>query len=235
MNSWLVRNLILPAHELISRRDTFRFYRHLKKSQWTPSDKLAELQLSKLRKLVAIALNNTSGYADLAGLEESFVPKTLDDLQLLPILDKDTIRTHLDSLVNRDVPGGPIRFATGGSTGEPLVFYLDRRRQGWDKAARMLTHEWFGVRPGDREIYLWGSPIEITGQGKIKAFRDRMINEMLLPAFDLTKDRAGEFISAIRRFKPKSIYGYPSIIAMLCRFAAETGERLDNIGIKAIF
>ena len=54
-----------------------------------------------------------------------------------------------------DSPGGFFPYNTGGSTGEPLLFHVDRRRQGYDQAARIRTHRWFEVDLGDRELFLW--------------------------------------------------------------------------------
>jgi len=41
------------------------------------------------------------------------------------------------------------RYNTGGSSGKPLVFYFDRRRQAYDAAARALTHRWWDIEGVD--------------------------------------------------------------------------------------
>jgi len=69
--------------------------------------------------------------------------KSLDDLSLIPTLSKPEIRQNLDDMVWKDCPGGLHRYNTGGSSGEPLIFYFDRRRQAYDAAARALTHRWW--------------------------------------------------------------------------------------------
>ena len=204
-------------------------------SQWWSTDRLRELQLAKLRRLVDFALNCTAGYAKLAGVDRSFQPDSLEDLSQLPLLDKATISAHREELVNPAVPGGPIRYNTGGSSGQPLIFYFDKRRQAYDKAARMRTHGWWGINPGDREVYIWGSPVELSKQDRLKNLRDWLTNEMLLSAFELSKERIGWFVENLFRFRPRCLFGYPSSIALMCQLAREAGYELRDLPIEVVF
>ena len=170
-------------------------------------------------------------------MQDSIRPhlKSLDDLSLIPTLSKTEIRQNLDDMVWKDCPGGLHRYNTGGSSGEPLIFYFDRRRQAYDAAARALTHRWWGIDIGDKELYLWGSPLEITKQDRIKNLRDRLTNQLLLSAFDLSEKIVPEFVEQIHKFKPKCIFGYPSTIALFCEFASEQRFDLASIGVKVVF
>ncbi len=230
-----VRHILLPVHERLMGRATFCYWRELEQTQWWPLERLRERQLVKLRDLVSMALKQTSAYARLAGVDASWRPETLDDLQRLPLLDKATISAHREDLVNRGVLGGAIRYNTGGSSGEPLIFYFDKRRQAYDKAARMRTHEWFGIPPGDREAYIWGSPVELSRQDRMKILRDSLTNELLLSAFDLSEKSAGSFIEQLQRFGPDCIFGYPSCIALMCQFAGKAGYDLTNLPVRVVF
>lgn len=124
---------------------------------------------------------------------------------------------------------------TGGSSGEPLVFYFDRRRQAYDAAARILTHRWWGIDVGDKELYLWGSPLEITKQDIIKSLRDWLTNQLLLSAFEISPSAIPEYVRQIRKFKPKCIFGYPSTITLFCQMATENKFSLDDIGVRVVF
>ena len=70
MNPWTVGHVVSPLLERLMRRGTFRAYHGLMCSEWWPPETLRELQLLKLRRLVAVALDHTSGYADLSGVGE---------------------------------------------------------------------------------------------------------------------------------------------------------------------
>jgi len=193
------------------------------------------MQLEKLRLLVAMALNRTRDYAALAGLDPAWRPESLEDLRKLPLMDKQTLSAHREQLVNAGVPGGAIRYNTGGSSGQPLIFYFDKRRQAYDKAGRMRTHQWWGIRPGDREAYLWGSPVELSKQDRLKQLRDWMTNEMLLSAFDLSEQSVGHFVERLRRFRPACLFGYPSSISLMCRLAQRAGHDLGSLPVQVVF
>jgi phenylacetate-CoA ligase len=235
MNAWLAGHIILPLHERLMGRDTFATYHALEQSQWFSPAQLAEIQLRKLQALVRVALNDTDFYARFAGLDKSWQPQSLGDLARLPLLDKDTIFAHREELVNRRVAGGPIRYRTGGSSGQPLVFYIDRGRIAYDKAARMRTHWWWGVTPGQREAYIWNSPVELSGQDRLKRFRDWMINDRLMCPSGLSPRTVGAFVRRLRRFRPACVFGYPSAIELVCRLAGDVGLRLDDIGVRVVF
>ena len=231
----LARNIVLPAMEAILRRDTFACLRRIRKEQWLSPDEIREIQLARLRELVCASLARTSAYQHLANVPRDWQPNVLEEMRQLPLLDKSILTLHREGLINVDVPGGPIRYTTGGSSGQPLIFFFDKRRQAVDKAARMLTHEWWGVRPGDREAYLWGSPVELSRQDRLKQLRDWMINDMLLPAFDLSEAVVPQFIAKLRRFRPACLFGYPSSITLMCQVARRLGLRMDDLGISVVF
>jgi phenylacetate-CoA ligase len=193
--------------------------------------------LRKLKNLLIHAEKTCSFYRKRfldAGLDPSHL-KSLDDLNLIPTLGKTEIRENLNDMVWKDCPGGLHRYNTGGSSGQPLIFYFDRRRQAYDAAARALTHRWWGVDIGDRELYLWGSPLEITKQDRMKNMRDRLTNQLLLNAFDLSEEIVPEFVEQIYKFKPKCIFGYPSTIALFCKFASEQRFDFTSLGVKVVF
>jgi phenylacetate-CoA ligase len=116
-----------------------------------------------------------------------------------------------------------------------LIFYFDRRRQAYDAAARALTHRWWGIDIGDRELYFWASPFEIKKQDKLKDLRDRLTNQLLLSAFDLSQTMIPNFMEKIQKFKPKCVFGYPSTIALFCQLALQQGYDLSNVGVEVVF
>jgi phenylacetate-CoA ligase len=237
MNKNLVKHVIFPLHEKFIGRKTFQYLAELEKTQWLNSEEIKSLQLSKLKNLLIHAKKNCPFYRKRlldAGFDPSFL-KSLDDLRLIPTLTKTEIRENLNDMVWKDCPGGLHRYNTGGSSGDPLIFYFDRRRQAYDAAARALTHRWWGIDIGDKEIYLWGSPLEITKQDRIKDLRDRITNQLLLSAFELSQEMVHKFMKKMRQFKPKCLFGYPSTIALFCEIASRQGFDLTNIGVQVVF
>ncbi len=239
MHSWMVRHLIQPVHERLLGRRTFVSLRELMRQQWWAPTELARLQDVKLLALLRHAYDRIPFYRarlEDAGVDpRNAVPNVRAALAKLPLLDKTQIRSHLQQMVWSDAPGGTFRFNTGGSAGEPLIFYFDRRRQAYDQAARMRTHRWFGVDVGDRELYLWGSPIELRRSDRVKRLRDRLFNQCLLDAFDMSGQRLDEYLDAFDRFRPLSLFGYPSSITRFVEHAKTRNRALDTRRLRAVF
>ena len=63
----------------------------------------------------------------------------------------------------------------------------------------MTAHNGFGVAPGDREVYLWGAPVELSKQDRLKALRDRLTNQLLLSAFAMSPEAMADYVSRIER------------------------------------
>jgi phenylacetate-CoA ligase len=233
----LVRHVLAPLHERLLGRRTFGCLHELEDSQWWTRQRLRAMQQRKLRRLLIESYASCLYYRRL--FDDRGIDVRADDpfaaLADLPLLGKTTIRAHLGEMTNHRVPGGPIRYNTGGSTGEPLVFFIDRRRIAYDKAARMLTHVWFGAEPGSREVYLWGAPRELRVQDRLRNLRDRATNELLLDAFNLTPARMADYLRRIREYQPVSLFGYPSSLAMLATYGEATGQPFRGSNLRAVF
>ncbi|MCA1786150.1 MAG: hypothetical protein LC657_09240, partial [Desulfobacteraceae bacterium] len=237
MYNKLVKHLIFPLHEKILGRDTYKFLDSLTKEQYMPVDQLTQLRFEKLKALLIHAQQNIPFYQKRFAAA-GFNPETMtaiDDIQVLPLLSKEEIRQNLEEMKWNDSPGGLHRYNTGGSSGKPLVFYFDRRRQAYDAAARALTHQWWGCDIGDKELYLWGSPLEITKQDKVKDLRDKVTNDLLISAFEISEERMPEMVKQFKAFKPKCVFGYPSTVALFCDMADKLGYDLKHDGVEVMF
>ena len=232
----LVSGLVFPLHERLKRHTSVAVRRELERSQWWPPEQLEGLQITRLRALLEDVGANVPYYRNLFERLD-FDPKTvasLKDLQRLPLLTKADIRAH--SADFRHVHAGPLaRFNTGGSSGEPLVFYIGRLRVSHDVAAKWRATRWWGVDIGDRETVVWGSPIELGAQDRMRAVRDRMLRTQLLPAFEMSGEKLDGFIAAIRRQRPRMLFGYPSALSHIARHAQKQGVNMDDLGIAVAF
>jgi phenylacetate-CoA ligase len=233
----LVKHVLFPIHEKLCGRSTYRALRELEQLQWASREEIQALQFRKLKSLLIHADENIPFYRDRFSAAR-FKPRNMtsvEDFRHLPFLTKADIRENLDRMKWLRCPGGLHRYNTGGSSGEPLIFYFDRRRQAWDAAARALTHQWWSVDIGDRELYLWGSPVEITKQDRVKQIRDTLTNQMLMSAFELSMDKMPSMVAQLHRFRPKCVFGYPSSIALFCQMAGEKGYDLSREGVQVVF
>lgn len=234
----LVRNLIYPSHERLLNRPTFGMLAELEDQQWLSREQVEQLQMEKLRHLLQSAQKHSPWHArhiEQAGLDISPDSElTLSDLRALPTTDKLDMQRHRDEMVWKNVPGGIFEYNTGGSSGTPLIFYYGRMRQASDAAGRMRARRWWGVREGDPEVYLWGAPVELNKTDRIKTIRDRLFNQLVLNAFEMSPRHMDEYIEAINRFRPTCVYGYASSIALLAARAQETRKPLSNPALKVV-
>jgi len=131
---------------------------------------------------------------------------------------------------------GPlVRYSTGGSSGEPLVFYMGLGRINHDVAAKWRATRWWGVDIGDPEMVVWGSPIELGAQDRVRRWRDALLRTELLPAFEMSESKLDGFLDAIRRRRPRMLFGYPSALTLIARHAEKRGRRMDDLGIAVAF
>ncbi len=160
--------------------------------------------------------------------------ESLGDLARLPFLTKALIRANTDALKADDAPALR-RYNTGGSSGEPLVFYIGKGRVSHDVAAKWRATRWWGVDIGDPEVVLWGSPIELGAQDRMRLLRDRLLRTKLLPAFDMSPANLDRFVAEIRARRPRMLFGYPSALAKVAAHAKARGQRLDDLGVRVVF
>jgi phenylacetate-CoA ligase len=225
-----------PLHEWLLKRPTFAYLAELEKNQWLDRAGVERLQLDKLRQLLAAADAHCPWHRDrirTAGLDPSS-PLTLADLRRLPTMNKQDAIAHGEGMVWRDVPGGTFKYNTGGSSGQPLIFHYGRRRQASDAAGRMRARRWWGVEPGEREVYLWGAPVELNKTDRVKQLRDRLFNQLVLNAFEMSPARMDDYCRAIQDYQPRCLYGYASSVALLAAHARERGFRFRLPGLKVV-
>lgn len=231
-----ISGVLFPIHEIIKGHDSVKVRKSLEKTQWLSRAKLDELQLARLRKLLINASINVPYYRDLFA-EINFSPESIScitDLQELPFLTKPVIRKNIEQLKS-DKAINLQKFNTGGSSGKPLIFFIGKGRVSHDVAAKWRATRWWGVDIGDKEVVVWGSPIELGTQDRVRLIRDRIFRTKLLSAFEMSENKLDGFVAEIQNYKPTMLFGYPSSLSLISSHAKKRNERLNNLGIKVAF
>jgi phenylacetate-CoA ligase len=232
----LARHLVYPFHERLMKRPTFDYLAELDSSQWLARADIEALQERKLTHLLRTACAHAPWHQQriiAAGIDiEDNV--TLEDLRSLPVMDKQDASANGDQIVWHGVSGGTFKYNTGGSSGQPLIFYYGRRRQASDAAGRMRARRWWGVEPGDPEVYLWGAPVELDKTDRIKTVRDRLLNQLVLNAFEMSPDSMDDYAKAIQSYQPCCIYGYASSLALLAAHVIERSIEFKLPRLKVV-
>lgn len=232
----IVSSMLFPLQERLKHHNTVAVRREMDRSQWWPADQIRQLQVDRLRTFLCDVQSHVPYYRDTFARVD-FDPRKMIDLAglaRLPFLTKETIRTQTGAL-KADNAQGLARFNTGGSSGEPLIFYIGNERVSHDVAAKWRATRWWGVDIGDPEIVVWGSPIELGSQDRVRQLRDRLMRTKLLPAFEMSEKNLDEFVADIRAMRPKMLFGYPSAIAHIARHAEARGIAMNDVGVKVAF
>jgi phenylacetate-CoA ligase len=235
MTSFISR-VLFPLQERLKHHSTVSAWHGLEATQWLAASELRELQRKRYRSLLEHAAQHVPYYRNMFARMGLSVEAAgdLENIARLPLLDKAAIRTHSDAL-RSDRAGTLAKGNTGGSSGEPLIFYLGMERVSHDVAAKWRATRWWDVDIGDREIVVWGSPIELGAQDRIKAIRDAVFRTELLPAFEMSEAKLDAFVARIRERRPKMLFGYPSSISLIAQHARKRGVRMDDLGIRVAF
>jgi phenylacetate-CoA ligase len=234
---WLSRRVVYPLHERLLKRPTFSYLASLERSQWLDRDEIEALQGRKLAALLATAAEHSPWHAErirAAGIEPDNGGVTLDELRRLPLMTRADARDNIERIRWTNVPGGAARYNTGGSSGEPLIFYFGRWRQASDAAGRIRARRWWGVDVGEREVYLWGAPAELNKTDSVKSFRDGLLNQLVLNAFAMSAEAMDRYLAAIETFRPRCLYGYASSLALLAARAVARGRRLSLPELRVV-
>jgi phenylacetate-CoA ligase len=236
LHTRVVSRWLFPLHERAKGHDSPARLRQLERSQWWDRGQIEQLQVDRLRALLLHAGRHVPYYRRLFS-QLGFDPiqlSGLDGLARLPLLTKPIIRAQIDALRSQHARGLK-RYSTGGSSGDPLVFYIGKGRVTHDVAAKWRATRWWDVDIGDPEVVIWGSPIELGAQDRLRGVRDRLLRSTLLPAFDLSDANLDRFLAQIVRIRPKMLFGYPSAVAMLAQHACARQIALDRLGIQVAF
>ncbi len=235
MNPFISRQLIYPLQEKLLNRPTFPYLAELEKTQWYSRNEIEALQLQKLQALLKSAKEHSTWHAKR--IENSGInieDLSFDEFKKMPVMTRADVQQHGDEMAWHGVPGGSFRYTTGGSTGQPLIFHFGRTRQASDAAGRIRARRWWGVNVGEPEVYLWGAPVELNKTDRIKTIRDRLLNQLLLNAFEMSPEKMSDYLKAIQKFNPKCIYGYASSVALLARYARQNGKHISLPDLKVV-
>jgi len=237
MHPLIVRQVIFPLHERIKGKATYAWLKKLESTQWLAPQRLQEMQLEALKSHLEYAYRQVPYYRELfdrCAVQPARI-KSLADFSHIPFLSKETIRTRFADLKARAHVRGIQKISTGGSTGNPVTVLVDSARTAFTDAARMRAQRWLRADFGEREIVLWGSPIEVTKQDRVRQIRDWLINSRLLSAFDLSENALARYADYLHRFRPQKLYGYASALTLLAGYLKKTGQPAGPGWPRAVF
>jgi phenylacetate-CoA ligase len=221
LHATLVRRALTPL--IAWRRGELaqlRFEREFERTQWLSRDELAALQRSRLRALLEHARARCPFYRGRIG--------SLDDLRQTPILEKHEIQAHGPRMVAEGATG-LIDNQTGGSTGQPLHFKMDRARKCSRAAATWRHNAWAGYRPGDAAAVLWGASRDRPRPTWASRWRDWLMREPVwLDTSCITDESLREFHARLVHHRPRILLAYARSAVLFAQWLEQRGLRIPT-------
>ena len=229
MNLIDIKPILFNIKYQIFRRQTMSFYRMLLKNEKLSLDELAHINWVKRKALLTHAYENSSFYHKKyseAGLDPQDI-RIDDDWNRIPILTRDNIKQHIDSILTVQKKSiNLMKFTTGGTTGVPVTTYSDRRvpyeALGW----RMMR--WWGINPEDDGAFAWRmrhKPGISTLINKLAWWPTRKLR---FDATFMTPTEISVFLRAFNKLKPPLIQGYTGAIAHLAQYILDNHLSVHN-------
>jgi len=239
MHPRLVKDFLFPLHEWIRGRRTLRILADLCETEAYTADRLHELQWKKLRRLLQHAFLHNVYYRELFK-KYSIHPediRTPSDFARIPLLTKQIIRQQGESIVSQDPESqrSLIRRSTGGSTGEPLVFFSTVRQQAAHNAAKFRGRSWWGIHLGDRELDMFGHGRTLAWKDRLLDVRDSLLNVRVVSAYDLSERAMDATLDLLQQWRPHFLYVYPSAFYHFTLYLKDKNVDPHGFSPKIIF
>jgi phenylacetate-CoA ligase len=202
----------------------------INQTEYSGALNLSRLQKRMLGRLLLYAIDNIPYYDKFRNLWHDAQEMDSEDLlQHFPIIDKDWIRNRLPRLVCGN-KFRRLKGTTGGTTGQPLVFYMDRLHTRQVEKAFMFD-QWkrVGYKFGDKIYNIRGRTPKM-GQF---IHHDKILNIYSASSFTLTKKNIDSYIDSIDAIKPDFIHGYPSTMYQLSVLIGDSKRSLSH-RVKAV-
>lgn len=199
------------------------------------ADEMREYDFNKRKQVMRLAYDNTEFYRKLysnSGITPNDV-KTEDDWARLPVVTKQMVRDHLREFC---IDGGKserfkkfaYKTASGGSTGFPVPFYVDRREYGFIRPIdRWRTFGWWANRKRGSltaDVPCLGqNMISIERFNTIKEFKHKIAREvaaqqmlptewMTLDLYDFTEEHVAELTNKANAVGAFFAFGYTGVM-----------------------
>lgn len=228
---WTIGFAYRRIPERFRRGKNYREFKNLAEEgeSWS-REEIEAYQLKELRKTLHQA-NAYCPYYQERFAQVKFRPenfRSLEDLKCAPLLEKRDLLEQRDRLASTQVPAkSRLYITTGGSTGVPVGFYLQK---GISRAKEhaFLETMWKrgGYFDGARLALLRGYVTSDRAAGKISTY-DATRDWLVLSSYHLTPERLPLYLAELRRFKPDLLYVYPSAILQLAEYLQQSGTEWD--------
>lgn len=209
----------------------------VERHQFLGTAALEALQHERLRTLLDHAYRNVPYYRgvfdDLGARPHEI--RNWEDFAAIPSLTRSRMRSAGEALRAQSLPPGDLAVEnhTGGSTGEPVRFWLSEQRNAYARASAIRHDRWSGWALGEETAVLWGAVRDLAAAGWKPRIRNALLERTIqLDASQLDRARMEHFVAVLRKRRPKFWLTYAGVLSLFLRFLEERG--IDDLRPQAI-
>jgi phenylacetate-CoA ligase len=210
--------------------ETFSYLEKLRAHEVWTSDDISSFQIRALQQTISHARAMVPYYVNYPRIEL----RNLDDLQVLPVLGRETVRENREQFLSHDTPPHQrIVAGTTGTTGGNLkVAYTEKlARENW--AFLLRQRAWAGVNPRQPRVTLFGARVVPTARTAPPFWTYNLPErQILLSIFHLSQKTAADYLKFLHEHQGAVLEGFPSVLSILADFAL---NRSETIPMRAVF
>lgn len=196
---------------------------------------IQKFQFDRFLSIYKHALNNIPFYKKWYGqygLNKNSI-KSPEDISKIPTLTKDIVRKNLKDMLWPSFPKKWMTLSrTGGTTGQPVKFYMAKYNYQMHRAFIYNVWKRNGYEPFDFKIIL-GRSEYFTHRSGIRQFFYPRDNFLCLALYDIDKEVIKKYIEIIKKEQPKFFLGFPGTIFIFAQIVRELKSTLPKL--KGVF
>lgn len=234
--SFIDQHFLLPLGDLVYGSDIACQWRKLQRSEFLSRADLMEIQNKKLQILIRHSYETVPYYHRIfseLGLTPDDI-QTTQDLHKLPILTKQIIRDNYSDLFSTAISEKRRRLeSTGGSTGTPLQFCMDKREWSMQRSSSFRAWKSYGLELGDKIFSIGGNSIaQKKNDMSLKSLYDRIIvRNYKFNSSDVSDTCQQEHLEAFKKIRPSALRGYGSSLVVFARYLKKIGYQPQGVKV----
>jgi phenylacetate-CoA ligase len=212
-----------------SLRGMLLYQTMLRESCYWSTEKRKAYQFRKLKRLLISASEGVPYYQQIFS-EVGFYPQTdfqsLEVLQQLPILSKQTVKDNAKAFVDKRYLSKSLRFQTSGSTGMPMEVFVHPQQWIMEQGVVWRHWQWGGYNFRDPQAMV-RSYVPPNEQQLWKT--NSLSNFTYFSPFHLSEDNMSRYLDHMLEKKITVIRGYPSSVTTLAEHVLKTSHVIPQL------
>ena len=203
--------------------DIFRLYETYRAHDRLSRQQLLDVQFNSLQSLLLHACHHTRYYRRLfhdCGFDPNRF-ESLEQLNLLPILTKETINANYSDLIADNVDEKDRHVScTGGTSGVRMNFLRDNRCRARRFALQWRSDAWTGWEPGSNVAYVWPAAQDLSPR---TTWKQKLVSQcatgvFLISAGVLNETILSQIAADLCRIEPALIRCFPSAGTVVAQY-----------------